>query len=161
MSQVQRGYINGFNFIASPTVLLGLCGPLCIEQKFCNVRKVPLWNAYREFSPCPTAVLDEAGHYSQSPKGAPQTGPFFGGLCCWHTYSSHVQYLATMCLRGWHVLRVLILEKEKNQAMTLRNRPVKNAITFSPFYKELTTQNSHLSHFSNDSKYRNRLGCLE
>ena len=68
MSQVQRSYITAFNLIASPTVLFGLCGPFCIEQKFCNVRKVPLWNTYREFLPCPTAVLDESGHYSQSPK---------------------------------------------------------------------------------------------
>lgn len=37
------------------------------------------------------------------------------GACAADIRSSRVQYLATMHLRGWHVLLVLILEKEENQ----------------------------------------------
>lgn len=65
--------------------------------------------------------------------------------------------LRGIILQCWCVLLVLILEKEKNQAVTLRSRLVKNTISSSPLCKELTPQNDHLCPFSNDSKYKNRV----
>ena len=58
--------------------------------------------------------MGESGH-SQSPTGlrGPKEGTCLGA-CAADIRSSHVQYLATMHLRGWHVLLVLILEKEEN-----------------------------------------------
>lgn len=62
--------------------------------------------------------------------------------------------LRGITLQCWCVFLVLILEKEKNQAVTLRSGLVKDTISSSPLYKELTPQNDHLCPFSNDSKYR-------
>lgn len=133
MSQVQRGHIIGFNFTASPTAFFESCGPFCIEQKFSNPRKVPLKNIYRGFSPGTVAVLEESGHYSCSPQGprCPIGRNVLWGLVLFlcSVPSYHVSE-GLNTLRCWCVL-VLILEKEKNQAVTLRSRPVKNNYIFS------------------------------
>lgn len=58
-------------------------------------------NNYRGFSLNIAAVLDESGHYSQSPKGlrGPQGRKVLWGFVLL-SYSSRVQSLATMCFRG-------------------------------------------------------------
>lgn len=101
MSQVQRGSIIGLNFTASPTVLFGWCGPLCISRNFLMQGRFPCGTPTEVLtSPCSSSGMNLVIILSP-PRGpgAPQAGTFFEGLCPWQ-YSSHVQFLATMCLRG-------------------------------------------------------------
>lgn len=132
-----------------------------LSKRFCNTRRVPLWNTIRGFSPCPTAVLDESGH-SQPPTGL--RGPKGRSMLWGLVLLTHTQFPCSV--PGYHVSEGLACPPSSNPWKRGKTRQwhvkaVKNTITFSFFYKELTTQNSHLSHFSNDSKYRNTLGCFE
>lgn len=80
---------------------LGDVDPFCIELKFSNARKVLLQNTYKGFSPCTAAVsmnLVIALSLPRRPR-VPIGRNILWGLVLL-TYSSCVQYLATMCLRG-------------------------------------------------------------
>lgn len=152
--KVGGGSIIGFIFIASPTVLLG---SFCFEQKFSNGRMVLLQITFHCSS---LGRIWSIFSVSQGAQRPCRQEIFWRSVLL--VDSSPVQYLVTMGLRGiilqcWCVLLVLILEKEKNQAVTLRSRLVKNTISSSPLCKELTPQNDHLCPFSNDSKYKNRV----
>lgn len=110
----------------------------CSEQNTSDAKKVPLLNNYGLALHC--SSLGRSGCDSQAPKGlwAQEAGTIFG------TCAVGIQFLVPsyhLCLglntlRCRCVLLVLILEKEKNQAVTLRSRLVKNIIIFSPFYKK-------------------------
>lgn len=134
-------------------MLFGWCGPLCSEQKFCNARKVPLKNTFRGFSSDTIAVWGESGHYSWFPKG-PRSPK--GRNVLWGACAIDIQFLCSVpdyhvseglnILWCWCVLPVLIPEREKNQAVTLRSRPVKKHILFF-LQRTDYLKNGHLSFF--------------